>query len=270
MKKKIIMKELSIEEKAKAYDEAIKRGLDYIRQTPATEMVTRQDIFEAIFPELKESEDERIRKSLINYVYCHGDAGDFTKKEFIAWLEKQGEQKPDKVEPKFHEGDWVVDSQGLKEFIAWLEKQGEQKPDKVEPKFHEGDWVVDSQGLIHQIERVVKIVTTHTFGYDIVGGGYFNDDNEGVHLWTIEDAKAGDVLVDEDNNIGIYKEIKDKWWHSYIYLGCDNRLYGFSGGLHIQSNTKPATKEQRDILEKAMVDAGYTFDFENEVIRYIF
>ena len=236
MKKKIIMKELSIEEKAKAYDEAIKRGLDYIRQTPATEMVTRQDIFEAIFPELKESEDERIRKSLINYVYCHGDAGDFTKKEFI----------------------------------AWLEKQGEQKPDKVEPKFHEGDWVVDSQGLIHQIERVVKIVTTHTFGYDIVGGGYFNDDNEGVHLWTIEDAKAGDVLVDEDNNIGIYKEIKDKWWHSYIYLGCDNRLYGFSGGLHIQSNTKPATKEQRDILEKAMVDAGYTFDFENEVIRYIF
>lgn len=60
------------EEKAKAYDEAIKRGLDYIRYTPATEIVTRQDIFEAIFPELAESEDEKIRKveplSILDYM----------------------------------------------------------------------------------------------------------------------------------------------------------------------------------------------------------
>lgn len=56
---------MTIEEKAKAYDEAIKRGLDYIRQTPATEMVTRQDVFEAIFPEYAESEDERMLKTII-------------------------------------------------------------------------------------------------------------------------------------------------------------------------------------------------------------
>ena len=43
--------------------------------------------------EPKESEDERIRKSLVNYINAHGDAGDFTKKEFIAWLEKQGSPK---------------------------------------------------------------------------------------------------------------------------------------------------------------------------------
>ena len=66
---------------------------------------------------------------------------------------------------------------------------------KVESKFHVGDWVVDSQGLTHQIGGVVENVTTHTFGYDIVGGGYFNDDTEGVHLWTIQDAKDGDVLL---------------------------------------------------------------------------
>ena len=69
----------------------------------------------------------------------------------------------------------------------------------IEPKFHEGDWVVDNQSLVHQIERVVENVTTHTFGYDIVGGGYFNDSSEGVRLWSINDTKDSDVLAFDDN-----------------------------------------------------------------------
>jgi len=60
------MEELTIEQKAERYNEAIRRGLDFIRHTPADKMVTRQDIFEAIFPEFKESEDEKIRKALIS------------------------------------------------------------------------------------------------------------------------------------------------------------------------------------------------------------
>ena len=32
---------------------------------------------------------------------------------------------------------------------------------------------------------------------------------------------------------------------------------------------KPATKEQRDTLEKAMTDAGYTFDFEKKELKKI-
>lgn len=56
------------------------------------------------------------------------------------------------------------------------------------PKFKVGDWVVDNQGLCHRIEKVVENVTNHTYGYDIVGGGYFNDSSD-VHLLTIEDVK---------------------------------------------------------------------------------
>lgn len=91
------MKELTIEQKAKAYDEAIKRGLDYIKHTPVTEMVTRQDIFEAIFPELKESEDEKIRKAIHIYLDWldgrkdYAPKGKYTIKDMIAWIEKQGE-----------------------------------------------------------------------------------------------------------------------------------------------------------------------------------
>ena len=46
-----------------------------------------------IFPELKESEDERIRKELIDFVKSRL-AGFPQCEKFIAWLEKQGEQNP--------------------------------------------------------------------------------------------------------------------------------------------------------------------------------
>lgn len=66
-----------------------------------------------LFPELIESEDEESKKWIMEYLYDgmrHSD--EQYKSQFesaIAWLEKQGGQKPsDKLEPKFHKGDWVV------------------------------------------------------------------------------------------------------------------------------------------------------------------
>ena len=58
------MKELSIEEKAKRYDEAIKRAKEYDFSLTG---VCVGDIIEDVFPELKESENERIRKVLKEY-----------------------------------------------------------------------------------------------------------------------------------------------------------------------------------------------------------
>lgn len=52
-----------------------------------------QDVIKVLIPELEESEDERIRKELIELISCMHDA-DPRKKRWIAWLEKQGEQKP--------------------------------------------------------------------------------------------------------------------------------------------------------------------------------
>lgn len=138
----------------------------------------------------------------------------------------------------------------------------------VEPKFNVGDWVVDSQGLTHQIERVVENVTTHTFGYDIVGGGYFNDDTECVHLWTINDAKDGDVLATEDKNfttpfVAIYKNIGDTVYdnitfNSHCFIGFDGNFYGGEEG-HTIEDIHPATKEQSDLLFQKMKEAGYTW-----------
>lgn len=91
LKTEIIMKELPIEEKAKRYDERLERATiaykDEDRHLKAT--------LERIFPELKESNDERIRKELIKETKS-SEVRLFetvTNEEFIAWLEKQqGEQ----------------------------------------------------------------------------------------------------------------------------------------------------------------------------------
>lgn len=83
--------------------------------------------------------------------------------------------------------------------------------------------------------------------------------------------KDGDVLVDEDNNIGIYLEEKDNlYWHSCIYLGCDNCLHGFNiGGYHNRKNTKPATKEQRDLLFQKMREAGFEWNSKNKELKKV-
>lgn len=90
------MKELSIEEKAKRYDEAIEKAKNCLKDGTITN--TAISYIETILPELKESEDERIMACI---GMCLTDIdeqrfADFNTnlKECRAWLEKQGEQKP--------------------------------------------------------------------------------------------------------------------------------------------------------------------------------
>lgn len=275
---------------------------------------------EAFFPELKESEDERIRKSIIKFLIDVNN-GAYTKSEleiasWIAWLEKQGEQPsairwydvsliPQEMEEllvewdsddatwheiAFYHADTSTFWNGTRQvdnvtrwcyIIDLLEKQGEQKPaDKVEPKFHEGDWVIDKQGFVYQIANVVENVTNHTYGYDIVGGGYFNDNNEDVRLWTIQDAKDGDVLASElCDSIILFRGIKDNnvdFYCDYDFSKIDipGDRFSINDGQHYgdvedSKDFHPATKEQRDTLLKAMTDAGWEFDFEKKELKKI-
>jgi beta-glucosidase/6-phospho-beta-glucosidase/beta-galactosidase len=82
------------EEKAKAYDEALLRAKSKIKNDK-DHVLYEDDVIE-IFPELKESEDEKIRKDLIQWIDEFPDTiwrGHY-KKEILAWFKKQGEQKP--------------------------------------------------------------------------------------------------------------------------------------------------------------------------------
>ena len=77
----------------KAYNEALKRAEELSKKEGLAEgTILHKEVLEYIFPELAESEDEKTRKELIEFVKSHL-AGFSECDRFIAWLEKQGEQK---------------------------------------------------------------------------------------------------------------------------------------------------------------------------------
>ena len=89
------------EEKARRYDDALERARELSKTITGAN-------YEYIFPELQESEDERIRKVLIDYFNRYKEQEKHGIKTFngiptddiLAWLEKQGEPKPKWSEEK--------------------------------------------------------------------------------------------------------------------------------------------------------------------------
>ena len=135
-------------EKAKAYDKVFQKVKDFFEGKQKMYSDVKQTL-EYLFPELAESEDERIRKDIISYLQHESQVkrfiGDIEYDKWVAWLEKQGEQKPAWSEEDITNYSKVLfclqtltfpTDNERKELITWLKKQCEQKPtDKVEPKF---------------------------------------------------------------------------------------------------------------------------------------
>ena len=92
---------MTTEEKARAYDKALEKAKKKYNSKyhpsvgPSGVYLNNADL-EDIFPELKESEDEKIRKALVWHLKADADfvSNGVTKTECIAYLEKQKEQKP--------------------------------------------------------------------------------------------------------------------------------------------------------------------------------
>ena len=122
---------MTTEEKAKAYDEALERAQKATRAGSDVAM----DIVQYIFPELAESEDERIRKdirlvvesSATKYFKETGQMPEWYDRS-VAWLEKQKEQKPKediigKAISYFGAESLLDNANGLSDFekfTAWL------------------------------------------------------------------------------------------------------------------------------------------------------
>lgn len=122
------MKELSVEQKAKAYNEALERAKIWQNHLYETNDKDYADELNYIFPELRESEDERIRKRLLTNFSALGkeEWGGLKVRDICAWLERQGETftKRD-VDDAYLKG--VCDAKDE------LEKQGDCEP-------VEGEW----------------------------------------------------------------------------------------------------------------------------------
>ena len=157
----------------------------------------------------------------------------------------------------------------------------EQKPtNKIEPKFKVGDWLVQNErknivNIVNATPLVYKVVDTLGYHHTITNTAIENN----YHLWTIQDAKDGDVLCCESGWTCIFKTlVNDETFSSYCFMDktkwfCEkgSECHTLNGEFTKAYNgeIKPATKEQRDTLMKVMADARYTFDFEKKELKKI-
>ena len=228
-------------EKAKAYDEALKKASaahkDEDRHLKAT--------LERIFPELKESDDEKMRNFIINELAC---------------LRATDEKGSDRYEE-------------LTNAIGWLKKQCKNSADKIESKFKVGDWIVFIKSKsIYQVEK--KENYEYTLRHILGGSLYLPFSNEDlIREWTIQDAKDGDILVHNsfmfDDFIFIYNNTSIL--QAYCYYSSERNRFIIEDKEHYcpwnMQEVTPATKEQRDTLMRVMNNAGYEWDAENKELK---
>lgn len=226
-------------------------------------------------PELKESEDEKIRKFLIKWIqdnYYHGTT-EIPTKTLIAWLERQGKQKLP-IEKLPSEMKTIEESLGFttqEECDKYNQMVSDliMFDDKVKPKFKVGDWIVFDNntyyvfniGLKKYYECLRIDGTVHTFNSEYI-------DNKG-HLWTIQDAKDGDVLA-EDTCIFIIKKLNNDLSAEIYCCLYDDGDFELNFNLGFDDTcTYPATKEQRDLLFAKIKEASYEWDAEKKELRKI-
>lgn len=269
------MRELTIEEKAKRYDEAIKDSKQILSTPYTAHWDTMKDVIEHLFPELREDNDEKIRKALVKIISDIDGGFPFEKhgilkKEAREWLEKQGQVKDSTISQ--HENKTCKENGDS--LTSEDEKQSEQKPtDKVEPKFKVGVWVVNN--VSEHVFRIKSITGRHCTLEDtrgnIMSPCLLPCENY-CHLWTIQDAKDGDVLVASDDSIFLYKCTIDCACKYYIALTTDGAIKFNKGLEHYWETSRavhPATKGQRILLFEKMKEAGYVWDEEKKALKKI-
>ena len=141
---------------------------------------------EYIFPELKESKEEKIRKELIQYLkdYPNLPNGQYSRNDFFTWLEKQTE-------------------------LITMDKK---------PKFNCDDIIVDEEGDLYKVINVYNVVRNTYYLKKLIDGVTLeiniNTVDTKFHFWTIADSKKDNMIMypstlNKGECIFIFKEMDE-------------------------------------------------------------
>ena len=145
-----------------------------------------------------------------------------------------------------------------------------EKTNEINPIFNVGDWVVNKLGDAWHIDSFDRK------NYQVSDGkGNYNyfpiSKQDEMHLWSIEDAKDGDILIWEDGWTCIFKCIHGIWFSSYCFIDCDGVFHeGYEEhevDATINGRVYPATKEARNMFLTRMQNAGWSWNAEEKKIE---
>ena len=127
-------------------------------------------------------------------------------------------------------------------------------------KFEVGDWIINDLGLLRRVQRV------DPEGYQTNGGWLTSKKYEdNFRLWTLNDARPGDILVWDRRFIGIYKCVKG----NELYFVCsvnqhdtEPRLSTSKYGtvFNIDFNIEPATETECNLLATKLKESNLKWD----------
>lgn len=336
----------------KKYKESLERARKL--QENSNGMILKKWLWE-IFPELKEDEDEKIRKALIDYFDDANKADENPLQSYgihtdkaITWLENQGKQKEytfkslprllDMIEPTnkakaycqklidtLVKERYITDAKIVGECLKTMngknipmaimdencDKQnpiiemkspeeslrisskkyseivneclyGESKStNNVESKFKVGKWIVNN---VSKDIFLIKSINNGYYTLEDIKGNVISPcmppyESE-FHLWSIEDAKDGDILFQDliGGKTFIYNGVNPNMAILYSFIisndGKDVLPYHIgkpnTGIGNIEENKNiihPATKEQCDLLFQKIKEAGYEWDAEKKELK---
>ena len=215
------------------------------------------------------------------------------------WLEKQGEKEftfksiprlLEMIEPTdraksycqklidslIKEG-YVIDAMIVGECLKQMNGEDvpmavmdKQKPaDKVESKFKVGDWIISkTSNLVYHVDSILckRYYLSHNGGIVIVNFA----DEQNYRLWTIQDAKDGDILAD-DYGIYIFDRFDEYDERCFLCMGAYQYSQKVFENRHMLCSVEvhPVTKEQCDLLFQKMKESGYEWDAEKKELKKI-
>ena len=247
--------------------------------------------YENMFSTNTSTEDDVRRRSTIQVLeyarsldtYNQYGKADIDKN--IAWLEKQG-NKPQgksafeaiKEEKADNANKSVLDFKASDYYVSKVDGKIHNVHNFNEPKFKVGNWyqcIKDFFGKGVTFDKnTAYYCAKEGCLQDEYGCHIAIDKNlyDNFKLWTIEDAKDGDILASNYGKPFIYNgNHNSRHVGAYCGISTENRFNAATEKCRWTANVniRPATKDQRDILMNAMNDDGYEFDFDKKELKKI-
>lgn len=219
--------------------------------------------------------DDGIKKDIVAAVETYGDFTQGRKEEIYDWLKRQGENKSI-IEMKSPEESLGISSKEYNDIVNDCLYSESKSTDNIKTKFNIGDWVIWDNKVICYIDNIYQgkefLMYTITDTNNMNRSYSVKSFDNNARLWTLTDAKPGDILVFDDDTIVIFKDLYNSYtFHSYCHI--EDWLFNISKDEMPDwcegKEFHPATKKQRDIFLQKMKESGYTWDDKNKEIKKI-